>query len=91
MDKVINRDSDAMRSFSQYLENFSEELNYYATDLICNCSISEEHMQDQSGQKALRIITELGENLIAESYAASALSKRILESAKLIEESDRCI
>lgn len=91
MDKRIERDSDDMRAFSTYLQYFSEEAMYYASDLRCNCSISEEHMQDESGQDALNIITNLAENILSEAYAARALSERLLMSAKLIEESDECI
>lgn len=91
MDKVIDRDSDAMRSFSKFLEYFSEETDFYSSDLRCNCSAASELMKDETGEEALSIIVGLAEDIVVQVYAAKELAKGIIKSAELVEESDECI
>ena len=91
MDKTIDRDSDAMRSFSKYLEYFSDETDFYCSDLRCNCSAASDLMKDETGEQALSIIAGLAENIVVQIYAARELSERLLKSAELVEESDECI
>jgi len=91
MDKTIDRDSEAMRSFSTFLEYFSDETDFYSSDLRCNCSAAADLMKDKTGEEALSIIVALAEDITVQIYAAKELSQRLLKSSELVEESDECI
>lgn len=91
MDKTIDRDSEAMRSFSTFLEYFGDETDFYSSDLRCNCSTASDLMKDKTGEEALSIIAALAEDITVQIYAAKELSQRLLKSAELVEESDECI
>lgn len=91
MDKTIDRDSEAMRSFSTFLEYFCDETDFYSSDLRCNCSAAADLMKDKTGEEALSIIVALAEDITVQIYAAKELSQRLLKSAELVEESDECI
>lgn len=91
MNRIIDRDSDEMRSFSKFLDYFCEEMDFYCSDLHCNCSAAAEMMKDATGIQALSIISGLAEDIIVQEYAAGELSGRIKKSAELVEISDECI
>lgn len=91
MNRIIDRDSDAMRQFAASLDRFSSDLSYTVGDLISSCYDASEMMQDESGQQALQVLMGIAEDIKVQISAANRVAENLLTSAKLVEESDELL
>lgn len=88
MNHIVNRESDAMKTFSSESYNVANEMEYVCSHLKqvlydANC-----YMQDKSGQEAISIVEELIEDISVAVGFVRSLADQIKKSAELLEESD---
>lgn len=88
MNRVIHRDSTAMRIFSSASENIAGELEESTARLWGMIQEALGYMQDESGREAIEIVFELLEEVQASIQVLYSLVNQINESAKLMEEAD---
>lgn len=88
MNRIIHRDSSAMRIFSSASENLAGELEESSSRLWGMIQDASGYMQDESGTKAIEIVFDLLEEVHASIQALYRLANHINESAKLLEEAD---
>ena len=91
MNRIIDRDSDAMRQFAASLEQFSSDLSYTVGDLLASCYDASDMMRDDSGQQALYLLMDIAEDIKVQISAANRVAENLKISAKLVEDSDELL
>ena len=91
MDNTIDRNSIAMRKFAGDLQQYCDDINYLVFDLSSVCIDAASVMQDDSGRKALNVLTQLAEDLQSQVNAARILLENINVSASLLEQSEEVL
>lgn len=80
-----------MHLFSSKLNEFCSEMESTISDFRNSCDQASDMMRDESGQRAIRILMSLSEDLYCEIGKARELSQSVLKSAELIEDSDNLL
>ena len=77
-----------MRAFSADSDEIAQELEGVCSRLRQLLNEADGYMQDDSGQKAISIVSELVEETTVTAGCIRSLAGRIQKSAELLEESD---
>lgn len=88
MNRIVDRESNAMRSFASEACNIADALESVCSHLRQELSDASGCMQDDSGQNAIMIVHDLVEETVVAVSIIRSLSDRIRKSAELLEESD---
>lgn len=91
MDRIIDRDTDAMRGFSLATDYFCTEATYYCEDLQCSINIASSLMNSDNAVDALKELTDMLESIRTKIHVAEQLSQRISISAKKTDASNEII
>lgn len=91
MNRIIDRDSDAMRRFSSCLDQFSSDLSFTVGDLLASCYDASDMMRDESGQQALYLLMSIAEDIKVQISAANRVAENLCISAKYVEDSDELL
>lgn len=88
MDRIVNRDSTAIRTFSSASENLAGELAESAARLFEMIQEATGYMQDEGGKTAIEIVLDLLEEICASIHVLYCLVDQLNESARLLDEAD---
>lgn len=88
MNHIVNRESEAMKSFSSESYNIANEMEDVCSHLRQMLYDANSYMQDASGQEAISIVEELAEDTMVIVSFMRSLADQIKKSADLLEESD---
>lgn len=91
MDHIVNRESTRMRSFASESYDIASELENVCSHLKQELYSANSYMQDNSGQEAISIVSELVEETMVAVSFMRLLAGQIKRSAELLEESDKLL
>ena len=91
MNRIVHRDSDAMRSFSRVSENIAQEFEAVSNHLSGLLYDAVDNMQDESGQEAIALLKGLLHELDTEIKKIKFVSQQIYKSAVRLEETNELL
>ena len=88
MNRIVDRESVAMKTFSTEVEDIACDMESVASHLRQMLYEAEGYMQDESGKRAILIIQELVEDTLVGVNSMRSIADAVAKSADLLEQSD---